>query len=81
MSWSIPHSIGTLKGHFDVFVDDLGSDMLEFSPQQGSTSLRLRVVFQPVIEGLTGPLLTCWIPGSGGSSVAPFALPCKPGKK
>ena len=42
---------------FDVFVDGLVQDMLKFPPQQDPLSLRLRVVYQPVIEVLTDPLL------------------------
>ena len=43
--------IGALMIPSEAVVDDLGRNMLQFSPKQGSTSLRLRVMYQPVIEG------------------------------
>jgi len=48
---SFPLSIGTLVMPLDVFVSDLVRNILQFSPKQGFTSLRLRVVVQSVVEG------------------------------
>ena len=49
--------IGTLLVPLDVFMDDLGLRILQFSLNLGLQSLRLRVKFQLLIEGLDGPLL------------------------
>jgi hypothetical protein len=49
--------IGTLVAPLDVFMDDLGLHILQSSSNPGLQSLRLRVKFQPLIEGLDGPLL------------------------
>jgi hypothetical protein len=49
--------IGTLLVPLDVFMDDLGLRILQFSLNPGLQSLRLRVKFQLLIEGLDGPLL------------------------
>ncbi len=49
--------IGTLLVPLDVFMDDLGLRILQFSLNPGLQSLRLRVKLQPFIEGLDGPLL------------------------
>ena len=49
--------IGTLLVPLDVFMDDLGLHILQFSLNLGLQSLRLRVKFQPLIWGLDDPLL------------------------
>ena len=49
--------IGTLVVPLDVFMDDLGLHILQFSSNPGLQSLRLRVKFQPLIWGLDDPLL------------------------
>jgi hypothetical protein len=49
--------IGTLVAPLDVFMNDLGLHILQSSSNPGLQSLRLRVKFQPLIEGLDGPLL------------------------
>jgi hypothetical protein len=48
---SIPLSSGTLVAPLEVFVDDLGRDILQFLSNPGLKSLRLQVVLQPIIEG------------------------------
>ena len=49
--------IGTLVAPLGDFTDDLGPHILQSSSNSGLQSLRLRVKFQPLIEGLDGPLL------------------------
>jgi hypothetical protein len=49
--------IGTLVAPLDVFMNDLGLHILQSSSNPGLQALRLRVKFQPLIEGLDGPLL------------------------
>lgn len=54
--------IGTLLVPLDVFMDDLGLRILQFSLNLGLQSLRLRVKFQPLIEGLE---VLCYLINTG----------------
>src|SRR3954467_10977749 len=49
--------IGTLVAPLDIFTEDLGLHILQSSSNPSLQYLRLRVKFQPLIEGLDGPLL------------------------
>jgi hypothetical protein len=70
--------IGTLVVPLDVFMDDLGLHILQFSSNPGLQSLRLRVKFQPLIEGLDGPLLLDKYRALREGSIASYRFPQSP---
>jgi hypothetical protein len=70
--------IGTLVAPLDIFMDDLGLHILQSSSNPGLQSLRLRVKFQPLIEGLDGPLLLAKYRALREGSIASSRFPQSP---
>ena len=70
--------VGTLVAPLDDFTDDLGLHILQSSSNPGLQSLRLRVEFQPLIEGLDGPLLPAKYRALREGSIALSRFPRSP---
>jgi hypothetical protein len=70
--------IGTLVAPLDIFMDDLGLHILQSSSNPDLQSLRLRVKFQPLIEGLDGPLLLAKYRALREGSIASSRFPQSP---